>query len=157
MGDISPEDPVLVRMHSECQTGDIFSSVRCDCQDQLHGAMRQIAEVGKGVIVYLRQEGRGIGLKHKLMAYNLQDQGRDTVQANEDLGFAPDLRKYGIGAQILCDVGVKNIKLLTNNQRKIIALKGYGLDVTERVPLILTRAENEFYMQTKKEKMGHLL
>lgn len=157
MGDISPDEPILVRMHSECQTGDVFSSVRCDCQDQLHGAMKQIAEEGRGVIVYLRQEGRGIGLKHKLMAYNLQDQGRDTVQANEDLGFAPDLRKYGIGAQILCDIGVTHMNLLTNNERKIVALKGYGLEVNKRIPLILTRAENEFYMQTKKEKLGHLL
>ena len=157
-GKIDPERPTLVRVHSECLTGDVFHSHRCDCGPQLAAALKQIDEEGSGVLVYLRQEGRGIGLINKLKAYKLQEQGLDTVEANIQLGFAPDLRDYGIGAQILKDIGVKDIRLLTNNPRKIIALDGYGLDVVERVPLqVEYNEDNVKYMRTKKDKMGHLL
>lgn len=157
-GKIDPERPTLVRMHSECLTGDVFHSHRCDCGPQLAAALKQIDEAGSGVLVYLRQEGRGIGLINKLKAYKLQEQGLDTVEANIQLGFAPDLRDYGIGAQILKDVGVREIRLLTNNPRKIVALDGYGLHVVERVPLqVEYNKDNDKYMRTKKDKMGHLL
>src|SRR5690606_21619689 len=157
-GKIDPEVPTLVRMHSECLTGDVFHSHRCDCGPQLEAALRQIDEAGTGVLVYLRQEGRGIGLINKLKAYRLQEQGLDTVEANVQLGFPPDLRDYGIGAQILKDIGVRKIRLLTNNPRKIVALDGYGIEVVERVPLqVEYNKDNVKYMRTKKEKMGHLL
>ncbi|MFC1703708.1 bifunctional 3,4-dihydroxy-2-butanone-4-phosphate synthase/GTP cyclohydrolase II [Candidatus Omnitrophota bacterium] len=158
MGNVSSKDPVLVRVHSQCLTGDVFGSMRCDCGLQLKKAMQIIGEKSRGVILYMNQEGRGIGLKHKLCAYNLQDKGMDTVQANEALGFAPDLRDYGIGAQILVDLGVKHIKLMTNNPRKIVGLDGYGLKVVERMPLMVgSTPENKHYLKTKKEKLGHLL
>ncbi|MCU7497096.1 MAG: bifunctional 3,4-dihydroxy-2-butanone-4-phosphate synthase/GTP cyclohydrolase II [Ignavibacteria bacterium] len=157
-GKIDPEKPVLVRVHSECLTGDVFQSLRCDCHDQLHAAIEKIEAEGTGVLVYMRQEGRGIGLANKIRAYVLQDNGRDTVQANEDLGFKADLRDYGIGAQILLDLGVRKMKLLTNNPKKIIGLKGYGLEIVERVPLeIAPNEKNMKYLQTKRDKLGHLI
>lgn len=157
-GKIDPEKPVLVRVHSECLTGDVFQSLRCDCHDQLHAAIEKIEAEGTGVLVYMRQEGRGIGLANKIRAYVLQDNGRDTVEANEELGFKADLRDYGIGAQILLDLGVRKMKLLTNNPKKIIGLKGYGLEIVERVPLeIVPNEKNKKYLQTKRDKLGHLI
>jgi 3,4-dihydroxy 2-butanone 4-phosphate synthase/GTP cyclohydrolase II len=157
MGDVAGDD-VLVRVHSECLTGDVFASRRCDCGSQLHTAMRKIAEEGRGAIVYLRQEGRGIGIFNKVHAYQLQDEGADTVEANEKLGFAADLREYGIGVQILLDMGIKSLRLMTNNPRKLVGLSGYGLEVRERVPLIIEPCnDNRFYLETKKEKLGHKL
>ncbi len=157
-GDFGPDDNILVRVHSECLTGNVFGSHRCDCGDQLHESLRMIAEEGQGVLLYMRQEGRGIGLVNKIRAYELQDRGLDTVEANEHLGFLPDPREYGIGAQILTDLGVKRMRLITNNPSKRVGLEAHGLIVTDRVPLIIpTNARNERYIRTKKEKMGHLL
>jgi len=157
-GDIKPGDEVFVRVHSQCFTGDVFGSKRCDCGDQLHKAMEKIKKEGKGVILYMKQEGRGIGLLNKLKAYELQDKGLDTVEANIQLGFKPDLRDYGIGAQILVDLGVRKMKLMTNNPKKIIGLEGYGLKVVERVPIETSPNErNIVYLKTKKKKMGHML
>jgi len=157
-GDVSGGEPVLVRVHSECLTGDVLGSLRCDCGDQLAHALEMIEKEGRGAVVYMRQEGRGIGLSNKLKAYKLQDKGHDTVEANIMLGFAPDLRDYGIGAQILTDLGIKKIRLMTNNPKKIIGLEGYGLEIVERVPVeVGVCGESAFYMQTKKDKMGHIL
>jgi 3,4-dihydroxy 2-butanone 4-phosphate synthase/GTP cyclohydrolase II len=158
IGEIKKDEPVLVRVHSECLTGDVFGSLRCDCGEQLHKAMQMVGKEGCGIILYMNQEGRGIGLINKIKAYNLQDKGLDTVEANEVLGFAADLRDYGIGAQILVDLGVKKIRLLTNNPRKIVGLEGYGLEVVERVALKTeVTAANKKYLETKKEKLGHIL
>ncbi|MBN2569911.1 MAG: bifunctional 3,4-dihydroxy-2-butanone-4-phosphate synthase/GTP cyclohydrolase II [Deltaproteobacteria bacterium] len=158
MGDIKPEDEVLVRVHSECMTGDVFGSLRCDCGDQLHRAMEMVGNEGKGVIVYMHHEGRGIGLANKIKAYHLQDEGMDTVEANLELGFKPDLRDYGIGAQILVDLGVRKMRLMTNNPKKIVGVEGYDVKVVERVPIEIKPNENNVrYLKTKKKKMGHLL
>jgi len=157
-GEWEEDEEVLVRVHSECLTGDCLGSMRCDCGDQLENAMRMIAKRGKGAIVYMRQEGRGIGFLNKIKAYALQDQGRDTIEANEDLGFEADLRDYGVGAQIIRDLGIKKIQLLTNNPKKIVGLEGYGLVVTERISIeIEPQPENLKYLSTKKERMGHIL
>jgi 3,4-dihydroxy 2-butanone 4-phosphate synthase/GTP cyclohydrolase II len=157
-GDVAGQKDVLVRVHSECLTGDVFGSRRCDCGPQLHQAMRQVAEAGRGVIVYMRQEGRGIGLGPKIMAYKLQEQGYDTVEANEKLGYGMDLREYGLGAQILVDLGLKTIRLLTNNPKKLVGLEGYGLEVVQQVPIkVSPNPHNARYLKTKREKMGHLL
>jgi 3,4-dihydroxy 2-butanone 4-phosphate synthase/GTP cyclohydrolase II len=157
-GDIQPEDEVLVRVHSECLTGDVFGSLRCDCGEQLHHAMEIIDKEGKGVLLYMRQEGRGIGIEGKLKAYELQDKGKDTVEANLALGYKADLRDYGVGAQILRDIGVRKMRLLTNNPKKIIGLEGYGLDVVARVPIEThPHAKNIHYLKVKKNKLGHML
>ncbi|HEY94138.1 MAG TPA: bifunctional 3,4-dihydroxy-2-butanone-4-phosphate synthase/GTP cyclohydrolase II [Dehalococcoidia bacterium] len=158
MGDITSPEPVLVRVHSECLTGDVLGSMRCDCGEQLQIAMQRISKEGRGVILYMRQEGRGIGFHNKLRAYELQDNGLDTVEANIALGFAPDLREYGIGAQILVDLGLHEIRFLTNNPKKIIGFEGYGLKVVEQVPVVVSpNPHNISYLETKKNKMGHLL
>ncbi|PKN33936.1 MAG: bifunctional 3,4-dihydroxy-2-butanone-4-phosphate synthase/GTP cyclohydrolase II [Deltaproteobacteria bacterium HGW-Deltaproteobacteria-19] len=157
-GEIGPEDEVLVRVHSECATGDIFGSLRCDCGDQLQTAMKMVENEGKGVIVYMHQEGRGIGLVNKIKAYELQEQGRDTVEANLDLGFKADLRDYGIGAQILADQGVRKMRLMTNNPRKVVGLEGYGITITERVAIEIEPTDSSIrYLSAKKKKMGHML
>jgi 3,4-dihydroxy 2-butanone 4-phosphate synthase/GTP cyclohydrolase II len=157
-GDVAGRQKVLVRVHSECLTGDVFGSRRCDCGSQLHQAMRQIAGAGHGVIVYMRQEGRGIGFAPKIKAYKLQEQGYDTVEANQKLGFDMDLREYGLGAQILVDLGLKTIRLLTNNPKKVVGLEGYGLKIVEQVPIrVKPNPHNERYLKAKREKMGHLL
>jgi 3,4-dihydroxy 2-butanone 4-phosphate synthase/GTP cyclohydrolase II len=157
-GEIRPENPVLVRVHSECLTGDLFGSLRCDCNEQLISALKMVDRAGAGVVLYMRQEGRGIGLINKLKAYKLQDEGLDTVEANEKLGFRPDLRDYGIGAQILRDLGVGKMKLLTNNPKKVVGLDGYGLEIVERIALEMDANEvNERYLKTKRDKLGHLI
>lgn len=157
-GIIDPEKPTLVRVHSECFTGDVFHSLRCDCHDQLYYALEKIEEEGNGLLVYMRQEGRGIGLTNKIKAYKLQELGKDTVEANEELGFKADLRDYGIGAQIISDFGLKKIRLLTNNPKKIIGLKGYGMEIVERIPIEISPNENnERYLLTKRDKLGHLI
>lgn len=157
-GDLTDKNDVLIRVHSECLTGDVFASLRCDCGPQLEAAMAMIAQQDAGVLVYLRQEGRGIGLLNKIRAYQLQDKGQDTIQANESLGFKPDLRDYGVGAQILCDLGLSSVRIITNNPRKIVGLEGYGLTVSDRVGLpAACNSHNLQYLLTKKEKMGHWL
>ncbi len=158
VGDIDRETPTMVRVHSECLTGDVFHSHRCDCGEQLENSLKMIQAEGKGILLYMHQEGRGIGLANKLKSYQIQDEGKDTVEANLELGFAPDLRDYGIGAQILVDLGVGKIRLLTNNPKKIVGLEGYGLSVKERVPIeVKAREENIRYLKTKRDKLGHLL
>ncbi len=157
-GDFNPERPVLVRMHSGCITGDLFGSLKCDCADQLQASFRQISEEGNGAVLYMQQEGRGIGLIKKIQAYALQDQGFDTVQANEKLGFKADLRDYGLGAQMLLDLGIRKIRLLTNNPKKVVGLEGYGLEIVERVPILVgVKKENIEYLEIKRRKMGHIL
>lgn len=157
-GEVQEKDDVMVRVHSQCLTGDVFGSLRCDCQAQLHRSMQLIAQEGTGVVLYLTQEGRGIGLANKIKAYNLQDKGMDTVEANKALGFDADLREYGIGAQILQDLGLSKIQLLTNNPKKIVGLDGYGLEVTDQIPIeVCPNNENEHYLETKRDKLGHLL
>ena len=157
-GEILPDEPVLVRVHSECLTGDVFGSRRCDCGSQLHSALAQIEEAGKGVLVYMRQEGRGIGLANKIRAYKLQEEGLDTIEANERLGFGSDLRDYGMGAQILYDLGVRKIRLMTNNPRKVVGLDGHRLEIVEKVPIMTVPNEhNERYLGTKRDKLGHFL
>ena len=155
---MNTEEPVLVRVHSQCLTGDTFGSLRCDCGEQVEAALEMIGREGRGVFLYMRQEGRGIGLHNKLRAYQLQDDGMDTVEANQELGFPPDLRWYGIGAQILVDLGVRNMRQLTNNPKKVVGLESYGLNLVERVPIIIPpNAENERYLSTKRTKLGHFL
>ena len=157
-GDVAGKPGVLVRVHSECLTGDVFGSRRCDCGPQLHRAMRQVVDAGRGVVLYMRQEGRGIGLAPKIKAYKLQEQGYDTVEANQKLGYGMDLREYGLGAQILTDLGLKTIRLLTNNPKKVVGLEGYGLEIVEQVPIrVKANPHNERYLKTKREKLGHLL
>ncbi|MBU2635751.1 MAG: GTP cyclohydrolase II, partial [Bacteroidetes bacterium] len=157
-GNILHDKPALVRVHSECLTGDVFGSLRCDCNDQLIAAMKKVEENGSGIVLYMRQEGRGIGLSNKIQAYNLQDGGLDTVEANEKLGFRADLRDYGIGAQILLDLGVRKMRLMTNNPKKIVGLEGYGLEIVERIPLeIKPHQHNEKYLKAKRDKLGHLI
>jgi 3,4-dihydroxy 2-butanone 4-phosphate synthase / GTP cyclohydrolase II len=157
-GDVGNGEPVLVRVHSECFTGDTLGSLRCDCQDQLHAAMMMVEAEGRGVVVYMRQEGRGIGLANKLRAYKLQEEGKDTVEANEALGFKADLRDYGLGAQLLADLGVKKMRLMTNNPKKVVGLSSYGLEIVDRVPIeIPANHKNAHYLETKRVKLGHLL
>ena len=158
MGDIDPDEPILVRVHSECLTGDVFGSLRCDCGEQVDLALSQIAEAGRGVFLYMRQEGRGVGLHNKIRAYALQDTGLDTVEANEQIGFAPDLRDYGVGAQILVDLGVRRLLLMTNNPRKLVGLDAFGLQLAGRVPIVVPpNVFNRRYLETKRDKLGHLL
>ena len=158
IGEWSPDDPVLVRIHSECLTGDVFGSLRCDCGEQIELALQQLAEAGNGIFLYMRQEGRGIGLHNKIKAYSLQDQGLDTIEANETLGFEPDLRHYGVGAQILRDLGVRKLKLLTNNPKKVVGLSGFNLEIVDRIPVEAeVTEENRRYLKTKKARMGHIL